>query len=110
MSDESVQKVLRYYKRLESKWGYQFITWKTKHFGYYPDGKPNISEKEAQRNIEDLGFKVMMFPTGTPPRLDGKTIDFSKLEPQYSDNPPVPFSFRTPFIPKDQKLLPCHIP
>ena len=57
MSDESVQKVLSYYKRLESKWGYQFITWKTKHFGYYPDGKPNISEKEAQRNIQDLVAK-----------------------------------------------------
>ena len=57
MSDKSVQKVLQYYKRLESKWGYQFITWKTKHFGYYPDGKPNVSEKEAQRNIQDLVAK-----------------------------------------------------
>ena len=70
-------------------------------------GEPNSTK--LAHNIEDLGFKVMMFKTGTPPRLDGKTIDFSKLEPQYSDNPPVPFSFRTPFIPKDQKLLPCHI-
>ena len=30
---------------------------------------------------------------GTPPRLDGKTIDFSKLEKKHPDNPPVPFSF-----------------
>ncbi len=60
-------------------------------------------------SIRDLGFEVLMFKTGTPPRLDGNTIDFSKLEAQHSDNPPVPFSFKTPFIPKEQKLLPCHI-
>lgn len=60
-------------------------------------------------NIRDLGFEVVSFKTGTPPRLDGRTIDFSKLEPQHSDAQPVPFSFRTPYIPKDQKLLPCHI-
>lgn len=70
-------------------------------------GEPN-STKLAD-NFKDLGFEVVLFKTGTPPRLDGKTIDFSKLEPQHSDNPPVPFSFRTPFIPADQKLLPCHI-
>jgi len=60
-------------------------------------------------SIVDLGFEVVLFKTGTPPRLDGKTIDFSKLIPQYSDDIPVPFSFRTPCIPEDQKLLPCHI-
>lgn len=60
-------------------------------------------------SINALGIKTMMFKTGTPPRLDGKTIDFTNLERQDSDNPPVPFSFRTPFIPKEQKLLPCHI-
>jgi len=51
----------------------------------------------------------MFFKTGTPPRLDGKTINFSGLDPQHSDQRPIPFSFRTPFISKDQKLLPCHI-
>lgn len=60
-------------------------------------------------NIRDLGFPVWLFKTGTPPRLDGKTIDFSRMEAQYSDDPPVPFSFRTPEIPKDQKLTACHI-
>ncbi len=60
-------------------------------------------------SIHALGFPVMMFKTGTPPRLDGKTIDFAKLEPQHSDDIPVPFSFRTLRIPEDQKLLPCHI-
>lgn len=70
-------------------------------------GEPNSTR--LADNIRDLGFEVLMFKTGTPPRLDGKTINFSKLEPQYSDNPPIPFSFRTPFIPKEQPLLPCHI-
>ncbi|OGX08371.1 MAG: tRNA uridine-5-carboxymethylaminomethyl(34) synthesis enzyme MnmG [Omnitrophica WOR_2 bacterium GWA2_47_8] len=60
-------------------------------------------------NFKDLGFEVLLFKTGTPPRLDGRTIDFSKMEVQHSDDPPLPFSFRTPFIPKEQKLLPCHI-
>jgi tRNA uridine 5-carboxymethylaminomethyl modification enzyme len=70
-------------------------------------GEPNSTR--LADNIRDLGFKVALFKTGTPPRLDGKTIDFARLEAQHSDEPPVPFSFRTPFIPKDQKLLPCHI-
>ena len=60
-------------------------------------------------NISDLGFPILFFKTGTPPRLDGKTIDFSKMEIQHSDNPPVPFSFKTPHIPKEQALLPCYI-
>jgi tRNA uridine 5-carboxymethylaminomethyl modification enzyme len=69
--------------------------------------EPN-STKLAQ-NLEDLGFEVVLFKTGTPPRLDGTTIDFSKLEPQHSDERPIPFSFRTKEIPLTQKLLPCHI-
>ncbi len=70
-------------------------------------GEPNSTR--LADNFTDLGLEVVFFKTGTPPRLDGKTIDFSKLIPQHSDDNPIPFSFRTPFIPKDQKLLPCHI-
>ncbi|MGE0268533.1 MAG: tRNA uridine-5-carboxymethylaminomethyl(34) synthesis enzyme MnmG [Candidatus Omnitrophota bacterium] len=70
-------------------------------------GEPNSTQ--LADNFTDLGLEVVFFKTGTPPRLDGKTIDFSQLTPQYSDDVPVPFSFRTPFIPKEQKLLPCHI-
>ena len=61
------------------------------------------------RSIRDLGFEIMMFKTGTPPRLDGRTIDFTGMEYQESDDPILPFSFRTPFIPKERKLLSCHI-
>ncbi len=71
-----------------------------------------IGEEASNRladSIRHLGLNVRMFKTGTPPRIDGRTIDFTNLERQDSDNPPVPFSFRTPFIPKEQKLLPCHI-
>lgn len=75
-----------------------------------PGGR--IGEVNSNRladSIRDLGLSVRMFKTGTPPRIDGRTIDFTNLERQDSDNPPVPFSFRTPFIPKEQKLLPCYI-
>ncbi len=68
-----------------------------------------VSSNRLADSIRDLGLEVLMFKTGTPPRIDGRSIDFTGLERQDSDNPPVPFSFRTPFIPKDKKLLPCHI-
>ncbi len=70
-------------------------------------GEPNSTR--LADNIRDLGFEILLFKTGTPPRLDGRTIDFSNLEAQHSDARPVPFSFRTQAIPKDQKLLPCYI-
>jgi len=59
--------------------------------------------------IRDLGFEIVFFKTGTPPRLNGKTIDFAGLEVQNSDEIPIPFSFRTKEIAKNRKLLPCHI-
>ena len=68
-----------------------------------------IASTRLADSIRDLGLPVMMFKTGTPPRLDGRTIDFTGLTAQESDNPPVPFSFRTLEIPKTQKLLACHI-
>ena len=68
-----------------------------------------VASNSLAESIRDLGFEILMFKTGTPPRLDGRTIDFSKLERQDSDDPPVPFSFRTPEIPSTQKLVPCHI-
>ena len=47
------------------------------------------------QSLVDLGFSVRRFKTGTPARVDGRTIDFSKMEPQYGDEPVVPFSFMT---------------
>ena len=57
--------------------------------------------------IKEFGFQVDRLKTGTTPRLDSKTIDFSELEAQGSDEHIIPFSYDTEKI--TQKLLPCHI-
>ncbi|MGB8411725.1 MAG: tRNA uridine-5-carboxymethylaminomethyl(34) synthesis enzyme MnmG [Candidatus Binatus sp.] len=58
-------------------------------------------------HLADLGFRVGRLKTGTCPRLDARTIDYSALEIQPGDEPPPPFSFRTERIAQTQ--LPCHL-
>lgn len=58
-------------------------------------------------SLSSLGLKMGRLKTGTPPRLDAKTIDFSKTGPQYGDDPPQPFSYSTEKITNPQ--LPCYI-
>lgn len=57
--------------------------------------------------LKNLGFDMGRLKTGTCPRLDGRTIDFSRLEAQVSDDPPQPFSFMTPSI--SNRLVSCYI-
>jgi tRNA uridine 5-carboxymethylaminomethyl modification enzyme len=45
--------------------------------------------------LKSIGMRMTRLKTGTPPRLERRSIDFSKLEEQYGDNPPQPFSFYT---------------
>jgi tRNA uridine 5-carboxymethylaminomethyl modification enzyme len=57
--------------------------------------------------LNRLGFEVERFKTGTPPRLNARSIDFSKVEEQPGDDAPQPFSFLTDQLQLEQ--LPCHI-
>ena len=57
--------------------------------------------------LSRLGLKLGRLKTGTPPRLDAKTIDFERTETQWGDDPPLPFSHRTTAI--DNPQLPCYI-
>lgn len=62
---------------------------------------------ELAESLRRLGFPVGRLKTGTPPRLDGRTIDWNAFEPQMGDERPVPFSFATDHI--EQPQINCHI-
>ncbi len=58
-------------------------------------------------SLAELGFRVQRFKTGTPARVDRRSIDFSKTEPQYGDENPQYHSFLTQGAPKKQH--PCYL-
>ncbi len=68
-------------------------------------GEP--SSDELSITLERIGLKLGRLKTGTPPRLDASTVDFDKLEVQYGDKEPVPFSFVTDRI--DREQVPCWV-
>jgi len=80
------------------------------HIGltHYPGGRAgDLPSVGLSDQLRQLGFEVGRLKTGTPARLDARTIDFSRLEAQYGDDPPLPFSFSTSSITMPQ--VPCHI-
>jgi tRNA uridine 5-carboxymethylaminomethyl modification enzyme len=62
-----------------------------------PDGMHASTQLGAQ--LHALGLDLRRFKTGTPPRLNARSVDFSKMELQPGDDVPVPFSFETETIP-----------
>ncbi|MEK6640925.1 MAG: tRNA uridine-5-carboxymethylaminomethyl(34) synthesis enzyme MnmG [Nitrospirota bacterium] len=80
------------------------------HIGlnHFPAGRAGEASAEHLSDcMRDLGFEVGRLKTGTPPRLDGATIDFSVMALQPGDDPPPPFSYRTSRI--ENRQLPCHL-
>jgi tRNA uridine 5-carboxymethylaminomethyl modification enzyme len=62
---------------------------------------------DLAESLKRLGFNIGRLKTGTPPRLDGRTVDWNAFERQEPDEKPVPFSFATDRI--DQPQIDCHI-
>ena len=70
-------------------------------------GEPNaVLLGEALKN---LGLRGCRLKTGTPPRLDGRTIDWSRFPAQPGDADPTPFSFRTRRVAHHDSQVPCYI-
>jgi tRNA uridine 5-carboxymethylaminomethyl modification enzyme len=67
----------------------------------------DVSAEGLSGCLRALGFELRRFKTGTPPRLNGRTIDFNRVEVQPGDDVPVPFSFLTDRI--EARQLACHI-
>ncbi len=75
---------------------------------HYPAGRAGeFPATGLSDSLLEMGFEMGRLKTGTPPRLDARTIDFSKTEPQPGDDPPEPFSYSTVKITNPQ--LPCYI-
>ncbi len=75
---------------------------------HYPGGRAGEPPSEGLSvDLASQGLKVGRLKTGTPARLDGRTINFSRLDIQPGDDPPKPFSVDTKTIPLPQ--VPCHI-
>lgn len=80
------------------------------HIGEKQFGGGRAGEKAATGITEQLlslGFESGRMKTGTPPRVDGRTLDYSRMEIQHGDENPGKFSFTdTPTL---KKQLPCHV-
>ncbi|NNG47478.1 MAG: tRNA uridine-5-carboxymethylaminomethyl(34) synthesis enzyme MnmG [Deltaproteobacteria bacterium] len=74
----------------------------------FPAGRAgDFPAMKLSDSLRALGFSVGRLKTGTTPRLDGKTIDFSRTTPQWGDDPPLPFSFGNREVRRPQ--VPCYV-
>ncbi len=80
------------------------------HVGTFQKEAGRMGDQAVQglsQSLRQHGFRLGRLKTGTPPRLDKKTIDFSDMEIQEGDATPTPFSFSNHSI--NRKQIPCHI-
>ena len=69
-----------------------------------------LSSEELPLSLEKVGLKLGRFKTGTPPRIDFRTIDFTKVEPQPGDTEPLKFSRKTTYEEAAERVqIPCYI-
>ena len=74
----------------------------------YSSGRAGEPSAEGlSGSLRELGFEIGRLKTGTPPRINARTVDFSSLSIQPGDEPPKPFSFSTEKITQSQ--IPCHL-
>ncbi|GAY77212.1 tRNA uridine 5-carboxymethylaminomethyl modification enzyme GidA [Sporolactobacillus inulinus] len=74
----------------------------------YESGPNNMQASvKLSDHLKELGFDIVRFKTGTPPRVNGRTVDYSKTEIQPGDDAPLAFSYDTTEFIKDQ--IPCWL-
>lgn len=82
------------------------------HIGEKQFGGGRSGENAATgitESLVKLGFEYGRLKTGTPPRIDGRSINYGKLEVQHGDEHPSPFSFLTEDLPSKENQLTCWI-
>ena len=72
-----------------------------------PNGQPSATLLSSA--LTDIGVKLRRFKTGTPARMDGQSLDFSKMERQEGDVPVIPFSFDTDPEEVQKEQIPCYL-
>ena len=76
-------------------------------FSYSAGRAGETSAEKASEGLAALGFEIGRLKTGTPPRVNGRTLDFASMEMQPGDDPPRPFSYAVERIEEEQ--IPCWI-
>ncbi|KAJ1865003.1 Mitochondrial Translation Optimization [Coemansia sp. RSA 2703] len=75
----------------------------------FPSGrKGEAASIGLSKSLKDAGFRLGRMKTGTPPRLDGRTIDYSQMPRQLGDMPPTPFSFIHDSVPYADRQIMCY--